>query len=119
MYVSYHQDDWNTWLPLDEFSYNNSNHSCTKQSPFFTVYGRDPQFYSVKITQDNPAGRLSTKIQSVQKDVKRQLEAAINRYKRYADKSRASPPDFNPCNLVWISSKNIKSNRPTKKLFER
>ncbi|MBW0570870.1 hypothetical protein O181_110585 [Austropuccinia psidii MF-1] len=24
MYVSYHQDDWNTWLPLAEFAYNNS-----------------------------------------------------------------------------------------------
>ncbi|MBW0584341.1 hypothetical protein O181_124056 [Austropuccinia psidii MF-1] len=69
MYVSYHQDDWNTWLPLAEFSYNNSDHSSTKQLPFCTVYGRDPQFDSVHITQDNPAGNLSTKIQSVQKDV--------------------------------------------------
>ncbi|MBW0523162.1 hypothetical protein O181_062877 [Austropuccinia psidii MF-1] len=34
MYVSYHQDDWHTWLPLAEFAYNNSKHSSTKQSPF-------------------------------------------------------------------------------------
>ncbi|MBW0479620.1 hypothetical protein O181_019335, partial [Austropuccinia psidii MF-1] len=119
MYVSYHQDDWNTWLPLAEFAYNNSDHSSTKQSPFFTVYGRDPQFDSVHITQDTPAGKLSTKIQSVQQDVKRELEIAINRFKRYADKSRASPPVFNPGDMVWLSSKNIKSTRPTKKLSER
>ncbi|MBW0580746.1 hypothetical protein O181_120461 [Austropuccinia psidii MF-1] len=62
MYVSYHQDDWNTWLPLAEFSYNNSDHSSTRKSPFFTVYGRDPQFDSVHITQDTPPGKLSTKI---------------------------------------------------------
>ncbi|MBW0520480.1 hypothetical protein O181_060195 [Austropuccinia psidii MF-1] len=37
MHVSYHQDDWNTWLPLAEFAYNNSDDSSTKQSPFFTV----------------------------------------------------------------------------------
>ncbi|MBW0573643.1 hypothetical protein O181_113358 [Austropuccinia psidii MF-1] len=89
MHVSYHQDDWNTWLPLAEFAYNNSDHSSTKQSPFFTVYGRDPQFDSVHITQDNPAGK-------------------------YADKSRASPPYFNPGDMVWLSSKHIKSTRPTK-----
>ncbi|MBW0583611.1 hypothetical protein O181_123326, partial [Austropuccinia psidii MF-1] len=115
----YNQDDWNTWLPLAEFAYNNSDHSSTKQSPFFTVYGRDPQFDSVHITQDTPAGKLSTKIQSVQQDVKRELEVAINRFKRYADKSRGSPPVFNPGDMVWLSSKNIKSTRPTKKLSER
>ncbi|MBW0519957.1 hypothetical protein O181_059672 [Austropuccinia psidii MF-1] len=82
MYFSYHQDDCNTWLPLAEFAYNNSDHSSTKQSPFFTVYGRDPQFDSVHITQDTPAGNLSTKIQSVQQDVKRELEVSINRFKR-------------------------------------
>ncbi|MBW0568043.1 hypothetical protein O181_107758 [Austropuccinia psidii MF-1] len=55
MYVSYHQDDWNTLLTLSEFAYNNSYHSSTNQSPFFTVYGRDPHFDSVHITQDTPA----------------------------------------------------------------
>ncbi|MBW0520791.1 hypothetical protein O181_060506 [Austropuccinia psidii MF-1] len=44
MYFSYHQDYWNSWLPLAEFVYNNSDHSSTNQSPFFTFYGRDPQF---------------------------------------------------------------------------
>ncbi|MBW0565168.1 hypothetical protein O181_104883, partial [Austropuccinia psidii MF-1] len=69
MYVSYHQDDGNTWVSLAKFAYNNSDHSSTKQSPFFTVYGRDPHFDSVHITQDTPSGKVSTKIQSVQKDV--------------------------------------------------
>ncbi|MBW0579687.1 hypothetical protein O181_119402 [Austropuccinia psidii MF-1] len=85
IYFIYHQDDWNTWLPVAEFAYNNSDHSSTKQSLFFTVYGRYPQFYSVHITQDTPAGKLSTKIQSVQQHVKRELEFCINRLKRYAD----------------------------------
>ncbi|MBW0485483.1 hypothetical protein O181_025198 [Austropuccinia psidii MF-1] len=65
IYVSYHQDDWNIWLPLAEFAYNNSDHSSTKQSPFLSVYGRDPQFDSVHITQDTPARKLSKKMQSV------------------------------------------------------
>ncbi|MBW0550029.1 hypothetical protein O181_089744 [Austropuccinia psidii MF-1] len=109
MYVSYHHDDWNTWLPLAEFAYNNSDHSLTKQLVLFTVYGREPQFDSVHINQDTLAGKLSTKIQSVQQDVKRELEVTINWFKRYADKSRASPPVFNPGDMVWLSSKNIKS----------
>ncbi|MBW0565954.1 hypothetical protein O181_105669 [Austropuccinia psidii MF-1] len=70
MYVSYHQDDWKTWLPLAEFAYNNSDQSSTNQSLFFTSYGRDPQFGSVHITQYTPSGKVSTKIKSVQQDVK-------------------------------------------------
>ncbi|MBW0521681.1 hypothetical protein O181_061396 [Austropuccinia psidii MF-1] len=119
MYVSYHQDDWNTWLPLAEFSYNNSDHSSTKQSLFFTIYGRDPHFDSAHITQDTPSRKLSKKFQSVQQDVKRELEVSINRFKRDADKSRASPPVFNPGHMVWLSSKNIKSTRLTKNLSEQ
>ncbi|MBW0568728.1 hypothetical protein O181_108443 [Austropuccinia psidii MF-1] len=90
MYVSYHQDDWNTWLPLAEFAYNNSDHSSTKKSTFFTVYGRDPHFDAAHITKDTPSGNLSTKIQSVRQDFKRELEVAINRFNRNADKSRVS-----------------------------
>ncbi|MBW0534735.1 hypothetical protein O181_074450 [Austropuccinia psidii MF-1] len=119
MYVSYYQDDWNTWLPLAQFAYNNSDHSSTKQSLFFTVCGRDPQFDSVHITQDTPAGKLSTKIQSVQQDFKGELEVSINRFTRYAAKSRSSPPIFNPGDMVWLSSKTIKATRPTKNLSER
>ncbi|MBW0528389.1 hypothetical protein O181_068104 [Austropuccinia psidii MF-1] len=36
----------------------------------------------------------------------------------YVDKIRASPPVFNSGYLVWLSSKNIKSTRPTNKLSE-
>ncbi|MBW0587052.1 hypothetical protein O181_126767 [Austropuccinia psidii MF-1] len=104
MYFSYHQDDWNTWIPLAEFAYNNSDHSSTRKSPFFTAHGRDPHFDSVNITQDTPAGKLSTKIQSVHQDVKRELEVFINRFKRYSGKSRASPPVFNPGDMLNGSS---------------
>ncbi|MBW0572713.1 hypothetical protein O181_112428 [Austropuccinia psidii MF-1] len=55
-----------------------------------------PHFDSVHITQDTPAGKLSAKVQSVQQAVKRELEVSIKRFKRYADKSRASPPVFTP-----------------------
>ncbi|MBW0507148.1 hypothetical protein O181_046863 [Austropuccinia psidii MF-1] len=85
MYVSYHQDDWSTCLPLAEIAYINSDHSSTKQSPFFSFYVTDPNFDSGHITQDTPAGKLSTNIQSAQKYFKIELEVAINRLKRYAD----------------------------------
>ncbi|MBW0570185.1 hypothetical protein O181_109900 [Austropuccinia psidii MF-1] len=59
MYVIYIQHYWNAWLPLAEFAYNNSDHSSTKKSLFFTANGRDPHFDSAHITQDTPGEKLS------------------------------------------------------------
>ncbi|MBW0563568.1 hypothetical protein O181_103283 [Austropuccinia psidii MF-1] len=119
MYVSYHQDDWHTWLPLSEFAYNNAEHSSTKQSPFFTIYGRNPISDSIHISQDSPAVKVSTKLQSVQQVVKEELELAIRRFKKYADRKRTITPDFQPGDNVWLASKSIKTRRPNKKLSER
>ncbi|MBW0568560.1 hypothetical protein O181_108275 [Austropuccinia psidii MF-1] len=58
-------------------------------------------------------------MQSLQQDVKRELEVSINTFERYADKSRASTPVFNPGEMVWLSSRSIKSSRPTRKFSKR
>ncbi|MBW0585608.1 hypothetical protein O181_125323, partial [Austropuccinia psidii MF-1] len=100
-------DYWDIWLPMSEFAYSNSDHSSTKQSLFFTVFKRDPHFDSFNITQDTPAGNLSTTVQSVKQDVKRELEVAINQIRRYADKSRESPPVFNPGDMLPPHWKSI------------
>ncbi|MBW0491844.1 hypothetical protein O181_031559 [Austropuccinia psidii MF-1] len=63
IYVSYHQYYWHTWLPLAEFAYNNAEHSSTKQYPFFTIYGRNPSFDLIHISQDSPSGKLETNLQ--------------------------------------------------------
>ncbi|MBW0511450.1 hypothetical protein O181_051165 [Austropuccinia psidii MF-1] len=83
------------------------------------IYGRNPSFDSIHVSQDSPAGKLSTKLQSVQQVVKEELDLSIRRFKKYADRNRAIPPDFQPGDKVWLASKNIKTTRPTKKLSER
>ncbi|MBW0474981.1 hypothetical protein O181_014696 [Austropuccinia psidii MF-1] len=83
------------------------------------MYRGNTSFDSIHISQDKPAGKLSTKLQSVQQDVKEELESAIKCFKKYADKNRASSPDFQPGNKVWLASKKIKTTLPTKKLSER
>ncbi|MBW0581612.1 hypothetical protein O181_121327, partial [Austropuccinia psidii MF-1] len=95
MYFSYHQNDWNTWLPLAEFAYNNSNHSSKKQSPF-SLFMEEIHILTQLTLLKILLLEIYQKIQSVPQDVKRELEFAINRFKRYADKSRESPPVFNP-----------------------
>ena len=40
-YMVYQQDDWDTWLPIAKFAYNNSFHPALGYSPFYTLQGTD------------------------------------------------------------------------------
>jgi hypothetical protein len=42
IFVDIHQKDWNEWLALAEFLYNDKVNSSTKMSPFFMNTGRHP-----------------------------------------------------------------------------
>ncbi|MBW0472531.1 hypothetical protein O181_012246 [Austropuccinia psidii MF-1] len=50
---------------------------------------------------------------------KEELELAIRRFKKYADRNSTIPPYFQPQDKVWLAYKNINTTRPTKKLSER
>ena len=41
-YISYHQKDWDLFLPMMEFAYNNSVNPSTGFSPFYLNYGHHP-----------------------------------------------------------------------------
>ena len=43
IFVNYQQDDWKHLLPLAEFTYNNTQHSATSVTPFFTNKGFHPR----------------------------------------------------------------------------
>ncbi|MBW0536677.1 hypothetical protein O181_076392, partial [Austropuccinia psidii MF-1] len=66
---------------------------------------------SIHISQDTPDGKLSIKLQSVQQVVKEELESEIECFKKYADRNRAIPPDFQPGDKVLLASKNLKKKQ--------
>ncbi|KAL8424433.1 hypothetical protein Efla_001035 [Eimeria flavescens] len=55
-FVNSRKDDWQTYLHLSEFAYNNTVHSATKITSFFVNYGRHPaaiaSLLNPQLTQD-------------------------------------------------------------------
>nr|GEU51018.1 reverse transcriptase domain-containing protein [Tanacetum cinerariifolium] len=84
--------DWNTHLPLAEFSYNNSYHSSIRCAPFEALYGRkcrSPILWA-KIRESRLVGpELVQKTTDKVVLTKERLKAAKDRQKSYAKNTRA------------------------------
>lgn len=58
----------------------------------------------------------ANKVEKIWKEVKENIEVAQGRQRKAADKRKAAPPRYKEGDRVWLSSKNITTTRPSKKL---
>ena len=115
VFSNYYQDDWAAHLPLAEFAYNNMMNASTNFSPFFVNYGFHPK--ADGLYQKNSAGSVDylDELAESLDALKVNLEKAQKKQAEIANRHRAEVP-FQVGDLVWLSSKNISTTRPSKKL---
>ena len=95
---------WEDWLPLVEFSYNNSYQESIKMAPFEALYGRkcrtplnwiepgERRYYGIDFVKE-----AEERVQLI----RQHIEAAQSRQKSYADKRR-SPIIFQVGDYVYL-----------------
>jgi len=119
IYINYQQDDWVEWLPLSEFAYNNSPHSGTGITPFFTNKGFHPKLeVSMNITNSKDAQAMSADLTKLHQYLKEELQKTVTRYEIATENRGSEIPEgkLKEGSMVWLNSKNIKTKRPMKKL---
>jgi hypothetical protein len=128
-YCNYQQDDWSDWLSMAEFASNAAVSASTGLSAFMINYGYEPRM-SFDPSDDEVVDRLSArervmtekaatitkKMEDIWKFTKEKLANAQDMQKRYADRKRIPSPEYKPGDMVWLSTKNIKTERPSRKL---
>jgi hypothetical protein len=116
-YINYQQDNWVSLLPLAEFAYNNTPHSATQVSPFFTNKGYHPK---LEIGVDNvtlyTAQQHVDDLSSLHEYLREQIQVTLDQYIRATGTRKIPPPEFQVGNKVWLNACNIKTKCPTKKL---
>ena len=129
-YVNYLQDDWVNWLPMAEFAANNHKSESTGVTPFYAVYGQHPLMghEPPQSTRRLPerqqldiaaADKFAEGMKELTDYLHAEMKLAQARYAEQADKSRSLAPIFKKGDKVWLDTRNLKMERPSKKLSER
>jgi len=127
-YCNYMQDDWSTWLAMAEFADNNAQSSATQMTPFFLNKGFHPRMSfdadptkpktSRERLQMERAKDITEHMETALETAKRALQDAREAMIKSANKKRKEVV-YNPGDLVFLSSRNIKTTRPSKKLDDK
>ena len=123
VYCCDEQSNWVQLLPLAQFAYQNSTHSALGCSPFFAMYGYNPELrYNVgdNIAQERvPAAKERVKqVHSVRDTLARRWQSIADSTSKYYNKKHLAK-DFNEGDLVMLSTKNLKLKKPSKKLSDK
>lgn len=124
-YCNYLQTDWAEWLPAAEFAANNHTSETTQVTPFFATYGYHPRFGvepSAKLAQMpskqridvQSADEFATFVKILHESLREQITFAQARYEKNAN--RKPSPAYRVGDHVWLDARNIKTERPAKKL---
>jgi hypothetical protein len=112
----------------------NANPSATTGiSPFFATNGYEPRMSFDLQPEPAPlppkdarerrerqrAEELAKSIQDRAQYLQEQIVLAQSRMEQHSNASRQPSPSYQPGDKVWLSLKNIKTQRPTKKLDDR
>lgn len=126
-YMNFAQDDWVDWLPLAEFASNNVTSETTGYTPFFANYGFNPRFGFEPRPPCSPdktaqqkkefmkAHSIADRFERIMTQLRALAAESVARYEENANDNRTDAPVYQVGQRVWLSTKNMKTNRPMKK----
>ena len=125
-YVNHFQDDWVECLPMAELSSNANTSATTKIAPFLASCGYIPRmsFDPVDLTASSTRERLANakarsiadRMQEMWEFTRAEMAKSQQAQVKAANKHRKASLEYKVDDLVWLSTKNIHTERPLKKL---
>jgi len=122
LFIGERQDDWYTFLPLAEFSYNNYVHSSTQQMPFLLDTSRHPWMGfepHQPLSHVEAVNEFTNRMKDTLEEAKSALAIAKDDMARYYNRRHSPAPTFSPSDMVYLDSEDIQTTRPSKKLSHR
>ena len=122
-YCNYVQDDWASKAPRAQFAYNVSVHSTIGKSPWEAAYGSFPSLPAT-VEDDStegeaPAAKITAEeVAKDHADLMARWNSAAEATAKYYNRKH-TPMHYKIGDLVMLSSKHVRQQRPSKKLSDR
>ena len=72
-----------------------------------------------RVNKSEPAKEFAERMKEIHEEAGAALSKARDDMTHYADQHRGTAPEYKVRDKVWLSTKDIKINRPSQKLAER
>ena len=125
-YINHFQDDWVRLLLIGEFSANANVSATTKVPPFLATRGYNPRmsFNPVDLSADfirekiatSTATSIANRMDEIWDFMREKMTKSQAKQAVAANYYRKEPLAYKIDNMVWLSTRNIKTDRLSKKL---
>ena len=117
-YLNHAQDNWVTLLPIAQLAINNSVLETTKETLFFSNFGKDPNIFATPLPNPNAARAIynSKDLAQVHNTLRSNIQQSNNRIIASRHKTNKDGPQLKKGDKVYLLTKNLKTKRSSKKL---
>jgi transposase InsO family protein len=117
-YVNYAQDNWVIYLPMAQLALNQQISATTGVTPFYANFGKHPNlFMEPKLQHPNADKALITsdQLKELHKRLRQRILSSQDGLRKSRQKSKPDP-QLKKGDKVYLLTKNLRSQRTTKKL---
>ena len=117
-YVSYAQDNWVLYLPMAQLALNNQISATTGVSPFYANFGKHPNLFMEPRLQHPNADKAmitSDALKKLHEQLRQKILSSQDGLRNSRQKSKPDP-QLKEGDKVYLLTKNLRSQRTTRKL---